>query len=401
MTVTESMLAAAGPSVAAPKTLRRWSVALAIVWLAVAAWLLFTSDPGGRAQYSTLGHFLLFGAIAAANSAVALTFATDAVSEMRSIWIAAVVTGCIAVATEAIQQVLPVRQSEMADLAFDITGVAVATVGVLALLTVLGRSAVIEMLVGACVVGLALLGVALFVFATQPDESVVDAACPTPTGPASTDAAEFRLRLTPPTAPGGCVAADDGWMAPLLGAVTWSSRDEAVDFELGGLQSAAQPELAEAIRTSGEFTVAVRLRPEDLFENPITRWILEVAEPDRPGRPLMRVLQAGRQIRSDVTAGNEPGDLAILAAADGLSEDEWFEVVVIVDESQHQMFVNGEISGTLRRDGSELVVEDDIAIVLGLREITPAHQFLGQISDVIVLPRAIDPDEIADLFDNP
>lgn len=385
------------PAVAVSPALRRWSSLLALVWLVVAGFLLFSVSPGGAADYSSLGHFLLFGAIAVANIAVALTFATDSVSEMRAIWIAALVSGVLAVITEAVQHLLPTRAFETADLAFDATGIGVAALVVLGLLLVLSRPNLIEFLVGSGIVGLALLGVAIFVLATQP-VPVLDGGCPA-AGGEQRPGSEMRLVLTEPTEQGGCVAIDDGWMTPMLGAVSWSSDHDAVEFLAGGLRSPAQPELADAIRTSGEFTLAIRMRPKDLFANPTTRWILEVVAPDRPGRPLVRLLHAGRQIRSDVNAGNQPGDVAMLAAAGGLTGDEWTEVVVIVDDEWHQMFVDGELQGSLRRDAQELAAEDDVAIVLGLRKINPENNFRGQMSDVIILPRAIDPDEIDELFD--
>jgi len=401
MTATES-IAGEEPSAATSDTLRRWSIVLALIWLGVAGWLLFSSDPGSRAEYSTLGHLLLFGAIAGANSAVALTFATDALSAMRAIWIAAVFTGGLAVVTEGVQHLLPLRAFEVDDLAMDVTGIAIATVIVLGLLTILRRPALIELLVGALVVGLALLGVALIVLATQPSATVgLVGACPSTSDEEARARTEVRLRLTPPTEQGGCVAADAGGLTPILGEITWSDRHKAANFNGGGLLSEGQPGLAEAIRSSGEFTVAIRLRPEDLYQPNFTRWVLEVVEPDRPGRPLVRVLQVGRQIRSDVTAGDKPGDVAMLATASAVEKDEWAEVVVVVDDERHQMFVDGELQGMLQREGSELLIDDDIAIMLGLREITPQHQFRGQISHVVVLPRAVEPDEFDALFDEP
>jgi len=386
-------------------TVRWWAFILAIAWMATAGALLFTTpwistgpDDDG------LGHFVLFGALCIANIAVALSpSATNRVAVIRNVVIAATLTMVLAAGSEIVQHFLPIRSFETSDLAFDVTGISVALIICLFLFLALGRDVLIEMLVGFGITGWLLLIVTLVVLAEQDDTRAVDVACANLLAPPPADsgenhdAGEVRVRFSEPQ--NGCVAFGEQWLAPLMGSVEWDDDADVIQFESGALRSDPLRATTEEMTASNSFTVGLRFRPTDLYANPVTRWILEILDEDRPGRPLIRILQAGGQIRSDTTVGDRPGDVAMLAVPATLVEDEWTEVLVVVDTEQQQMFVNGVLTGALPRTADRLLLQDDLRLVLGWREISPNTQFRGDMSDVVILPYAIDEADVSTVFE--
>lgn len=382
---------------------RRWAWIVAFLWFASCCYLLLsTALPDAYLRSDSFGHLLLFGAVGLSNLAVAISYAKNALEDSRMVWLAAAATSALALAFELLQMLVPSRAFEVDDLVWGVVGAFIAAAATMFFVTLAPRRAAITALVVVSLVAL----VAVWVVALQrgfdrpTDVQEPDAFGCSERLPPLTPNGDVRIRLTvdADTDADGCVPMPGGWLVPFGMAPTPIDTNDGMTFRGGGLRSGLLPELAEAIKASDELTIAVRFRSEHPDEPPASRFIVELFNDD-PWRLIARTYHSnGARAISNLGVGEEPAALTTLAAPLVAEPGVWHEVVATADGRDHRLYVNGvEVGSAATTEPIADRISDAIRITVGGRD-TGRNQFLGQISDIIVLPDAIRADEVDTLF---